>query len=136
MRLRGFGCLLMAGSVLTSACAGGRTAGEERRVLVQPGMTAEEVRKAIGGPERTHRLDVVSGVQDQTVEVWSYVYATPPNAAEVTLEVVAAALVVVALAAGFRGGGGGGKSDPKWRFVVGFGPDGRVRGVSNLEKVK
>jgi len=131
------GAILLSACVGLSGCAGGAGKAEDRRVLVRPGMTSEEIRKAIGGPQRTHRVDAVPGVEDQTVEVWSYLYKSPPGAGEVALEVVAAALIVVVLAAGLRGGGGGGgTSEPTWRFIVGFGADGRVRGVSSLEKVR
>ena len=100
-------------------------------------MTADEVRQSIGGPQSSQRLSPVAGVEDQTVEVWLYTYTPGPSAGEVALGVVAAALVVALVAAGGgAGGGGGGGGSDTWRFVVGFGPDGRVRGVSGLEKVR
>jgi hypothetical protein len=130
---RRLGALLLAACV---GCASGKGTAEERRVLVKPGMTYEEVRGALGPPQRTLKLQPAPGIEDQTVEVWSYTYTPGPSAGEVALGIVGAALVDASIAAGgWGGGGGGGGGDSTWRFVVGFGLDGRVRGVTNLEKL-
>ncbi len=78
-----------------------------------------------------------SAAADQTTEVWTYDIEGPPGPEDVAMFVLAAGALVLVVAAG--GGGGGsikGGSFDRYRFRVGFGPDGRVRGVTDLEGVK
>jgi hypothetical protein len=126
-----------------AACSVSRDYAESRRVLVDVGMSGEEVRRAVGGPTRIVEVPSVPGVAEQTVLVWQYDIDRIPDASVILdLALAAGALVLVgALAAGGGGsglggvkvGGGGGT---RYRFWVGFGADGRVRGVTNLERVR
>ena len=130
MRRLGFSLAL-----LFAACSS-RQYAEDRRALVEVGMPADEVRARIGPPERVIRVATSSAAADQTTEVWECEIEAPPHAGHfVALVLSAGALVLVAAS---RGGGtvGGGFDFPRYRFWVGFGPDGRVRGVTNLEGVK
>lgn len=136
-RVRALVVVAFGASLLFRGCASGPGPAEDRRVLVEPGMTGEEVRAKIGPPGRILRLDPAPNIEQQTVEVWTYAYAPGPSAGEVALSIAGSALVVVAIAAGGNCGvTGGGPRGPLYRFAVGFGRDGRVRGVTELEKLR
>jgi hypothetical protein len=133
----GAGALALA----MGACAAGGDYAESRRVLVDVGMSQDEVRRAIGEPVRRVPIAPTPGIEAQTVEVWQYRFE-PTSDIGTVLEVVvtAGALVLIVAAAAAGGGTGlggvkGGGGDADYRFWVGFGPDGRVRGVTNLERV-
>ena len=125
-------------------CVSQRRYAEERRTLIDVGMAGDEVRARIGRPWKVLPVATADGVADQTVEVWVYALTPPPGAAEIVGLVLVAGALIVAAGAGSGSGdflkgwssGGGDSRSAKWRFWVGFGPDGRVRGVTNLEKSK
>lgn len=130
------------GAVLTlafGACSVSRDYAESRRTLVDVGMPADEVRSRLGGPARVIRVATASSAAEQTTEVWEYEIESPPGPGHFAALVLAAG-ALIAVAAVAKGGGGGsisgGPSFPAYRFWIGFGPDGRVRGVTNLEKLK
>jgi hypothetical protein len=122
-------------------CAHPRVRQEEKRVLVDVGMSGRDVAQRIGRPSKVFAVEPVAGAADQTVEVWAYTMKIPPDmgdAAEFALG--AGALVVLGAATGrvsappfpeflIRAKG-------RCSFWVGFGSDGRVRGVTNLEEVR
>jgi hypothetical protein len=128
-----------------AACSVNRDYAESRRVLVDVGMSGEEVRRAVGAPTRIVEVPSVPGVAEQTVRVWQYDVDRIPDAS-VILDLVLAAGALVLIGAMVAGGGGsglggvkvggGGGGGTRYRFWVGFGADGRVRGVTNLEKVR
>lgn len=133
--------LIVGLPVLLSACASTRTKSEEHRVLVEVGMTAKELRSRIGAPAKAFAIAPTPGVEDQTVEVWEYSMTPPPgfeDAAQIAL--AAGALVVFTVATNGRDTTGlqGFHLTPKSRFTfwVGFGSDGRVRGVTNLRELR
>jgi hypothetical protein len=109
--------------------------------LIDVGIDGQEVIRRIGRPSKVFPVDPTPGVTAQTVEVWSYTMTTPPdlgNAVEFALE--GGALVLLAVATrgndpsilnGIRIRGKG-----RCTFWIGFGADGRVRGVTNLEEVR
>jgi len=125
-----------------AACSVNRDYAESRRVLVDVGMSGDEVQRAVGAPTRKIPVPPTPGIQNQTVEVWQYEIDQIPDAGSVLeLLLVAGALVLIVPAVhgggaqslgGVSAGGGGGGS--RYRFWVGIGADGRVRGVTNLEK--
>jgi len=124
-----------------ASCGPTRDQLEERRVLVDVGMTARQVVDKIGRPTRVAPVAGAPGVQDQTVEVWAYSIKPPPDlgdAAEFTL--LAGTLVV--LCAATKSGDpiqpilNGPRGKGRCTFWVGFGADGRVRGVTNLEQAR
>lgn len=143
--------ILLAASLLLSGCSMSMEHIQEQQQLIKTGLTREEVVSAIGSPDKRYAVEPERGTADQTVEVWSYTYTVRSGydlAVIVAGVAVLALVVVVAVAAGkgggggsfggLGGGGGGGNSNEgtKWRFCVGFGPDGRVRGISSLERIK
>ena len=123
------------------SCGPTREQHEERRVLVDVGMTAREVVNKIGRPTRVTPVAAVAGVEDQTIEVWAYSIKPPPDVGDAAEFVLLSGALVV-LTAATRGN----VSDPtqeilkgprgkgRCTFWVGFGADGRVRGVTNLEQ--
>jgi hypothetical protein len=127
--------------LFSSGCAHPRVRQEEKRVLVDLGMSGQEVARRIGRPSKVFAVEPAPGIPDQTVEVWAYTMKIPPDmgdAAEFALG--AGALVVLGAATGR------GVAPPfpefltrakgRCSFWVGFGADGRVRGVTNLEEVR
>ena len=100
-----------------------KTKAEGRRVLVEVGMTGRDVVGRIGGPNKVFPIPPTPGTDDQTVTVWEYTMK-PPAGFEDAAELVVAsgALVVVAVAS--KGNNLNG--------LGGFGPDGKVRGVTPL----
>lgn len=138
MRRQGVAVALAVALVLPSGCADHRVWAEERRVLIESGMSAEDVRRRLGAPARVFPVAPVPGVAEQTTEVWSYAYEPAPDVRDIANLVLAAGaliLIVGARGGGSVGGGIGGRGS-SYRFWVGFGADGRVRGVTNLEEVK
>jgi len=120
-----------------AACSHAREHAESRRVLVQPGMSTDEVVHRVGPPVHRLRVATTSATPDQTTEVWTFEIEGPPSVGEVAGMVLAAGVLVMVIAAGAGGGGGGrGGSPALHRFRVGFGPDGRVRAVTDLETLK
>lgn len=104
-------------------------------------MHADDVRARFGGPARTIKVATSSTAVDQTTEIWECEIEAPPGPGHFAALVLSAgALIAVTVVAAKGGGavnfGGGGFDFPTYRFWVGFGPDGRVRGVTNLEKLK
>lgn len=135
---------LLALSFLWAACATAEVRAREAWARLQVGMTREEVAGCIGGPDRTTRMPPQPGTVEQTVEVWGYEYSAP-SAGEIMGAIamlpVAAAFVMVAAKAGRIPDlpGGGAPGEPRfraYRFWLGFGPDGRLRGVTSVEGVK
>jgi hypothetical protein len=115
-----------------------RNKAEGRRVLVEPGMTGHDVQGRIGNPNKVFPVQPVPGVTEQTVMVWEYTMKPPAGWEDAAEFVVASgALVVVAVASkgnNLNGVGGFGSSNRgTCTFWIGFGPDGKVRGVSPLE---
>ena len=131
-------CLSM---LISMGCASTRERAEERRVLVDVGMTGRDVQQRIGRPSKVFTVDPVPGATDQTVEVWAYTMKIPPDLGDaVEFAVTAGALVVLCVATNkgdstllngvwIRGKG-------RCTFWVGFGADGRVRGVTNLQEAR
>lgn len=128
-------------TVALLGCGTTREQAEERRVLIDVGMTGKDVVQRIGRPTKMFAVNPAAGVADQTVEVWAYTI-TPPadlgDAAEFAL--TAGALVVLCVATEGRDSSvlNGIRIRRKGRctFWVGFGSDGRVRGVTNLEELR
>ena len=137
-----WGAALLGLTLLLSAgCGSTRQQAEERRVLVDVGMTGREVVQRIGRPSKVFPLDAAPGVADQTVEVWAYTMKPPPDlgdAAEFAL--TAGALVIFCVATEGRDTTGLGslriRGKGRCTFWVGFGSDGKVRGVTNLEETR
>lgn len=120
-----------------AACSHAREYAESRRVLVEIGMSAEDVVQRIGPPEHKLRVATSSGAADQTTEVWTFEIDGPPSFGDfVEVVLVAGAIVLVAATRSTGGGGIGGGGFPRHRFRVGIGPDGRVRAVTDLEALK
>jgi hypothetical protein len=134
---QGWGAAL-ALTILLSACGPSRQQAEDRRVLVEVGMSGQDVVRSIGRPTRIFPLEPAAGVADQTVEVWAYTIKPPPDLGDVTdFALTTGALVVLCVASQGRDPGFGslrirGKS--RVTFWVGFGSDGKVRGVTNLQE--
>jgi hypothetical protein len=128
---------LAAFLTLTIAACSSRDVVEAQRILVDVGMTSDEVVRRLGAPERKIRVPSTSTAAEQTTEVWDYTLEGPPTPGDFIGLVLAAGALVLVVAAGGGGGGGiHGGNFPTYRFYVGFGPDGRVRGVTRLEKLK
>ena len=110
-------------------------------MLVDVGMTGQEVSQRIGRPSKVVPVTPTPGVADQTVEAWMYTLKIPPEAGDAAeFALGAGALVLLCAATGrsiappfpeflIRAKG-------HCTFWVGFGPDGRARGVTNLEEVR
>jgi hypothetical protein len=114
---------------------------EERRVLVDVGMTGREVVAKIGRPNRITAVAAAPGVQDQTVEVWIYTIKPPPDLGDAAEFALGAGALVALSAATGRGDPiqpilNGPRGKGRCTFWVGFGADGKVRGVTNLEQAK
>lgn len=126
--------LLLAAFV---ACSHSREYAESRRVLVEPGLSAEEVVRRVGAPRQKLKVATASAAADQTTEIWTFEIEGPPSFGDF-VEVVLAAGALVLVAATRSGGGGGirGGDFDRHRFRVGFGPDARVRAVTDLEALK
>ncbi len=132
---------LLAGSILVQGCTG--TSFERikaQHASVRRGSTKDDVRRGVGAPGKVYTIH--PAVSDETVEIWRYTLVTSKGteAAMVIVGVVLIVLLLVVLAAagggGNFGGMGGSSGNTQWRFFVGFGADGRVRGVSSLEPLK
>lgn len=120
-----------------AACSHAREQAESRRVLVQPGMPADEVVRRIGPPGHKLKVATASGAADQTTEVWTFEIEGPPSVGDFMEVVLAAGALVLVVATRSSGGGGiRGGDFPRHRFRVGFGPDGRVRAVTDLEALE
>ncbi|HEX7898274.1 MAG TPA: hypothetical protein VF950_10975 [Planctomycetota bacterium] len=122
-------------ALLFAACSS-REYAESRRTLIEVGMSSVEVRERFGAPERVIRVATSSAAADQTTEVWECEIEAPPTPGHFAALVLAAGALVLVVAAGGGGSVGGGPGFPRYRFWVGFGSDGRVRGVTKLEGVK
>lgn len=138
--MRSWVALLGLGLLLSTGCSSTRTKAEERRVLIGVGMSGREVVDRIGRPSKAFPVTGADGAKDQTVEVWAYTMTPPPGVSEaVEFALEAGALVV--LTAANKGNGPnslpGIKTRGKGRctFWVGFGADGRVRGVTDLQEL-
>ena len=123
-------------SLIPCGCSSTQARAEERRVLVEVGMTGRDVQQRIGRPTKSFSVEPAPGVTDQTVEVWAYTMKIPPDLGDVVeFGLSAGALVVLCVATEGRDSSvlNGIKIRNKGRcaFWVGFGPDGRVRGVTN-----
>ena len=135
--VRGWAAVLGLALLLPSGCCySTREQAEERRVLVDVGMTGQEVVRRIGRPSRVFPVAPEPGVADQTIEVWAYTMTPPPDlgdAAEFTL--TAGALVALCVVTKGRDTAvlNLGRRKGRCTFWVGFGADGKVRGVTNLE---
>ena len=135
---QGWGVVTGLPLLFFAACGPTREQAEARRVLVDVGMTGQDVVRSIGRPTKVFPLDPAPGVKDQTVEVWAYTIKPPPDLGDVTdFAVTTGALVVLCVASQGRDPGFGslrirGKS--RVTFWVGFGTDGKVRGVTNLQE--
>ena len=136
MHRRGWIALGLA-PLLLLGCSSTRTKAEGRRVLVEVGMSGRDVQGRIGVPAKVYPVPATPGVAEQTVTVWEYTMKPPPGWEDAAEFVVASgALVVVAVASkgnNLNGVGGFGPSNRgTCTFWVGFGPDGKVRGVTPL----
>ena len=129
---RGLSLLLLAG------CGTSRAKAEEKRVLVEVGMSARDVVGRIGRPAKVFPVARETDQADQTVEVWAYNMKVPPDLGDAA-EVVVNAGALVALVVLSKGndvnqiGNVGPRNKGYFTFWVGFGFDGKVRGVSTLE---
>lgn len=117
-----------------------RDQAEGMRTLIDVGITGREVVARIGRPSKVVPVAVAPGVTDQTVEVWSYTMTPPPDLGDAACFVISAG-ALVALSAANHGRNVGGVSFGKsgrgrCTFWIGFGADGRVRGVTDLEEVR
>jgi len=131
--------VLLTLSVL--GCGPTREEHEERRVLVDGGMTAREVVEKIGRPTRVNQVAAVPDQKDQTVWVWVYTIKPPPDMGDAAEFALGAGALVVLSAATGRGDPiqeilKGPRGKGRCTFWVGFGEDGRVRGVTNLEQAR
>ena len=102
-------------------------------------MTGQDVVRSIGRPTKVFPLEPAAGVADQTVEVWAYTIKPPPDLGDVTeFALNTGALVVFCVATQGRSSGGFGSltihRKSRVTFWVGFGSDGKVRGVTNLQE--
>jgi hypothetical protein len=127
--------------LLLSSCGPTRDQLEDRRVLVDVGMTARQVVDKIGRPTRVTPIAAAAGIQEQTVEVWAYSIKPPPDLGDAA-EFVLLSGTLVALSAATGTGDpikpilNGPRGKGRCTFWVGFGADGRVRGVTNLEQAR
>jgi hypothetical protein len=126
--------------LLLAACGTTRSRAEGRRVLVEPGMAGRDVVGRIGRPTKVFPVYRTSDIADQTVEVWAY-SKTPAITFGESVDLVVAAGALVAIAVGSKGNdvngiGGLGSNRGHLTFWIGFGADGRVRGVSTMERTK
>ena len=127
--------------LIAASCGSTRDQLEERRVLIDVGMTAREVVSRIGRPDRVSPIAAASGVQDQTVEVWAYTIKPPPDLCDAAEFVLLSGALVVLTAATRTGDPvqeilKGPRGKGRCTFWVGFGADGKVRGVTNLEQAR
>ena len=127
--------------LVLSGCGPTRDQLEDRRVLVDVGMTARDVVAKIGRPTRVTPIVPAAGVQDQTVEVWTYTIKPPPDLGDAAEFVLLSGTLVVLSAATGRGDPiqpilNGPRGKGRCTFWVGFGADGKVRGVTNLEQAR
>jgi hypothetical protein len=99
---------LAAALLAPSGCVSQKRYAEERRVLIDIGMSGDEVRSLIGKPWRIMPVATAAGVAEQTVEVWAYALNPGPHPAEAAVGLVRVAGVLFLVAAG---GGGGGSAD-------------------------
>jgi len=104
-------------------------------------MTSREVVNRIGRPNRVTPVAAAEGVKDQTVEVWVYTIKPPPDLGDAAEFALGAGALVVLSAATGRGDPiqpilNGPRGKGRCTFWVGFGSDGRVRGVTNLEQAR
>jgi len=104
-------------------------------------MTGRDVVDRIGRPTRVFPVVRTPQVTDQTIEVWAYILKAPPDLGDAAeFAIAAGALVVFAVATkgnDTHGIGGFGQTNKgRCTFWVGFGPDGRVRGVTDLDVVR
>jgi hypothetical protein len=138
------GAVLLAACTLVQGCAGGSIERLRQHCdFVQVGATREDVLRDLGPPAKVHHLMPDPGGADQTVEVWSYTFTIsrgPGVGAVIVCIVLVVLLIFLLAAAGGRSFGGSGPGGPGgggevWRFCIGFGTDGRVRGVSVLEPI-
>lgn len=123
------------------SCGTTREELEDRRVLVDVGMTAREVVDRIGRPTRITPVAAAPEVKDQTVFVWAYSIKPPPDLGDAAEFVLLSGTLVVLTAATGRGDPiqpilNGPRGKGRCTFWVGFGADGRVRGVTNLEQAR
>jgi hypothetical protein len=123
--------------LLCAGCGTTREQAEARRVLVDVGMTGKEVVNRLGRPSKVFPLEPAPGVADQTVEVWAYTIKPPPDLGDVVdFGLTAGALVVFCVASNGRDttlfGSLRIRGKSRCSFWVGFGSDGKVRGVTNL----
>ena len=138
---RRFAVALILLLLIPAGCGSSREHLEERRVLIDVGMTARDVVARIGRPSRISPVAAAPGVQDQTVEVWAYTIKPPPDLGDAAEFVLLSGALVV-LSAATRSGDPtqeilkGPRGKGRCTFWVGFGADGRVRGVTNLEQAR
>jgi hypothetical protein len=124
-----------------AGCGPHRDQLEDRRVLIDVGMTAREVVAKIGRPTRVTPIAPAEGVQDQTIEVWAYSIKPPPDLGDAAEFVLLSGALVV-LSAATRTGDpikpilDGPRGKGRCTFWVGFGADGKVRGVTKLEQAR
>ena len=110
-------------------------------MLVEVGMTGREVVNRIGQPVKVFPVIQVRDSTDQTFQVWAYSIKVPPDfgdAAEFVLDAGALAVLIVASKGNDITDVAklGPRSKGYCTFWVGFGADGKVRGVSTVESTK
>lgn len=129
---------LWAPCLILSGCATGRQKAEESKEIIKVGMTSAEVKGKLGEP-------LQKWTEPGPTEVWLYRYEPGPNkTVKVVLTAVAVAAVVALVVVAARGGGSvgslggvGGGGDPRlYEFRVYFGPDGRVKSLSDVRPVE
>jgi len=138
---RPFKLVFALGLLAALGCSTARAArdrAEGRRVLVEVGMTGRDVQGRIGNPAKVYPVPATPGVEAQTVQVWEYTLKPPPgweDAAEFVVASGAVAVVFVASKGNSLNGVGGFAPSNRGTctFWIGFGPDGKVRGVTPLE---
>lgn len=151
-RMKGRPLALRVVAIVTALLVGCSSAAQrasDRQELICLGMTRKDVQNRIGSPSAVRHLEPAAPGR-APVEEWTYVYGGS-SAADivgfvlVTVVVVALVAVVVVAAAGGKGGGnigglgglgggGGGGDDGNWKFALVFGPDGRVRTITPIER--
>lgn len=104
-------------------------------------MTGREVINRIGQPAKAFPVAPAGQSPDQTVEVWAYSLKVPPDfgdAAEFVVDAGAIAILIVASRGNDLADIGklGPRSKGFCTFWVGFGADGKVRGVTTVEMTK
>lgn len=107
--------------------------------MIDVGMSARDVVARIGRPTKIVPVAGASGAGDQTVEVWSYTLVPPIDLGDAACFALSGgALIALSVATNGRNIGNVELKSHKGRcsFWIGFGADGKVRGVTDLQEVR